>query len=219
MNVIRAVLPVMRKQRSGHVISISSGAGLMGFEFNSACGAAKFGLEGGQRCCSPRSPRSASTPPLPEHLKPYLSNEEEAPAGPKERILNFEPNTTYLLHPDGSRSHNRAISGQAAALAADAFLQAQAEEKAEAANELPPETAAALEAAHDRAIGIALKAAEIADRNKDAAVEAAQAEANGAEQKAAVIYVKRGAWRRAERTRLRPGESIMRASLPASGGP
>jgi NAD(P)-dependent dehydrogenase (short-subunit alcohol dehydrogenase family) len=37
---------VMRKQRSGHIISISSGAGLMGFEFNSAYCAAKFGLEG-----------------------------------------------------------------------------------------------------------------------------------------------------------------------------
>lgn len=46
MNLTRAVLPVMRKQRSGHVISISSGAGLMGFEFNSAYCAAKFGLEG-----------------------------------------------------------------------------------------------------------------------------------------------------------------------------
>ncbi len=46
MNVTRAVLPVMRRQRSGHVISISSGAGLMGFEFNSAYCAAKFGLEG-----------------------------------------------------------------------------------------------------------------------------------------------------------------------------
>jgi NAD(P)-dependent dehydrogenase (short-subunit alcohol dehydrogenase family) len=46
MNVTRAVLPVMRKQRSGHVISISSGAGLMGFAFNSAYCAAKFGLEG-----------------------------------------------------------------------------------------------------------------------------------------------------------------------------
>ena len=46
MNVTRAVLPVMREQRSGHIMSISSGAGLMGFEFNSAYAAAKFGLEG-----------------------------------------------------------------------------------------------------------------------------------------------------------------------------
>ena len=46
MNVTRAVLPVMRKQRSGYILSISSGAGMMGFEFNSAYCAAKFGLEG-----------------------------------------------------------------------------------------------------------------------------------------------------------------------------
>ena len=46
MNVTRVVLPVMRKQRSGHIISISSGAGLLGFEFCSAYAAAKFGLEG-----------------------------------------------------------------------------------------------------------------------------------------------------------------------------
>ena len=46
MNVTRAVLPVMRRQRSGHIMSISSGAGLAGFEFNSAYSAAKFGLEG-----------------------------------------------------------------------------------------------------------------------------------------------------------------------------
>src|SRR3989475_4402699 len=46
MNVPRAVLPVMRKQRSGHIISISSTAGLVGFAFCSAYAAAKFGLEG-----------------------------------------------------------------------------------------------------------------------------------------------------------------------------
>jgi NAD(P)-dependent dehydrogenase (short-subunit alcohol dehydrogenase family) len=46
MNVTRAVLPVMRRQRSGHVISISSSAGLVGFEFCSAYAASKFGLEG-----------------------------------------------------------------------------------------------------------------------------------------------------------------------------
>ncbi len=46
MNVTRAVLPVMRQQRSGHVISISSGAGLMAFEYSSVYAASKFGLEG-----------------------------------------------------------------------------------------------------------------------------------------------------------------------------
>ena len=47
MNVTRAVLPVMRKQRSGHIISISSSAGLAaGFDFVSAYAASKFGLEG-----------------------------------------------------------------------------------------------------------------------------------------------------------------------------
>jgi NAD(P)-dependent dehydrogenase (short-subunit alcohol dehydrogenase family) len=46
MNVTRAVLPVMRKQRSGHIISISSTAGLTSFDFCSAYSASKFGLEG-----------------------------------------------------------------------------------------------------------------------------------------------------------------------------
>src|SRR5436189_3463171 len=47
MNVTRAVLPVMRKQRSGHIITISSSAGLAaGFDHVTAYAAAKFGLEG-----------------------------------------------------------------------------------------------------------------------------------------------------------------------------
>src|SRR5438552_6907184 len=46
MSVTRAVLPVMRKQRSGQIISISSSAGLVGFEFCTAYAASKFGVEG-----------------------------------------------------------------------------------------------------------------------------------------------------------------------------
>jgi short-subunit dehydrogenase len=36
----------MRKQRSGRIISISSSAGLTGFEYCTAYSASKFGLEG-----------------------------------------------------------------------------------------------------------------------------------------------------------------------------
>ena len=46
LNVTRVVLPVMRKQRSGHVVTISSTAGIVGQEFCSAYAASKFGLEG-----------------------------------------------------------------------------------------------------------------------------------------------------------------------------
>src|SRR5438128_1269678 len=53
MNVTRAVLPVMRKQRLGHIISISSTAGLVGFEFGTAYAASKFGLEGWMESLAP----------------------------------------------------------------------------------------------------------------------------------------------------------------------
>ncbi len=46
LNVTRAVLPVMRRQRSGHVVTITSLAGLIGQEFCVAYATSKFGLEG-----------------------------------------------------------------------------------------------------------------------------------------------------------------------------
>jgi len=46
LNVTRAALAVMREQRSGQVITITSAAGLMGQEFCSAYAASKFALEG-----------------------------------------------------------------------------------------------------------------------------------------------------------------------------
>jgi NAD(P)-dependent dehydrogenase (short-subunit alcohol dehydrogenase family) len=46
MNVTRAALPVMRKQRSGLLLTISSTAGIAGQMFCTAYAAAKFGIEG-----------------------------------------------------------------------------------------------------------------------------------------------------------------------------
>ena len=46
LNVTRAVLPIMRKQRGGQVITVTSTAGLIGQEFVVAYAASKFALEG-----------------------------------------------------------------------------------------------------------------------------------------------------------------------------
>ncbi|NHF65606.1 SDR family NAD(P)-dependent oxidoreductase [Xanthomonas hortorum] len=46
MNVTRAVLPVMRQQRSGHVFTVSSVAGLVSVSGSSVYSASKFAVEG-----------------------------------------------------------------------------------------------------------------------------------------------------------------------------
>jgi NAD(P)-dependent dehydrogenase (short-subunit alcohol dehydrogenase family) len=53
MNVTRAVLPVMRKLRSGLVLTISSTAGIAGQLFCTAYAAAKFGIEGWMESLTP----------------------------------------------------------------------------------------------------------------------------------------------------------------------
>lgn len=53
MNVTRAVLPVMRKQRSGLLLTISSTGGIAGQMFCTAYSAAKFGLEGWMESLAP----------------------------------------------------------------------------------------------------------------------------------------------------------------------
>ena len=53
MNVTRAVLPVMRRQHSGLVVTISSTAGIAGQMFCTAYAAAKFGIEGWMESLAP----------------------------------------------------------------------------------------------------------------------------------------------------------------------
>ena len=53
MNVARAALPLMRKQRSGLLLTISSTAGITGGMFCTAYAAAKFGIEGWMESLTP----------------------------------------------------------------------------------------------------------------------------------------------------------------------
>jgi len=53
VNLTRAVLPVMRAQREGLVVTISSTAGIEGGEFLSAYAASKFGVEGWMESLAP----------------------------------------------------------------------------------------------------------------------------------------------------------------------
>ena len=53
MNVTRAALPVLRKQRSGLLLTISSTAGVAGGMFCTAYAAAKFGIEGWMESLTP----------------------------------------------------------------------------------------------------------------------------------------------------------------------
>jgi hypothetical protein len=53
MNVTRAVSPVMRKQRSGLLLTVSSTAGISGGVFCTAYAAAKFGVEGWMKSLAP----------------------------------------------------------------------------------------------------------------------------------------------------------------------
>jgi NAD(P)-dependent dehydrogenase (short-subunit alcohol dehydrogenase family) len=53
VNVARAALPIMRAQRSGLIVTISSTAGIEGGEFLTAYAASKFGVEGWMESLSP----------------------------------------------------------------------------------------------------------------------------------------------------------------------
>jgi NAD(P)-dependent dehydrogenase (short-subunit alcohol dehydrogenase family) len=97
MNVTRAVLPIMRRQRAGHIISISSGAGLSGFEFNSAYAAAKFGLEGWMESLAP----------------------EVAPFGIRTTIVNPGFFRTGLLTPESTTLAEPSIADYAVLLPGD----------------------------------------------------------------------------------------------------
>src|SRR5207244_12870937 len=50
VRVMKAVIPIMRKQRSGIIVNVSSIGGLVGVPLNSAYTGSKFALEGFSEC-------------------------------------------------------------------------------------------------------------------------------------------------------------------------
>ncbi|MBS4218237.1 SDR family NAD(P)-dependent oxidoreductase [Bacillus sp. FJAT-49711] len=109
MNVTRAVLPIMRKQRSGHILAVSSGAGLQGFEFNTAYAASKFGLEGWMESLQPEvEPFGIHTTIVnPGFFRTeLLTNESTTFAEPsieeyKERRIEFQD---FFIHHNGKQA-------------------------------------------------------------------------------------------------------------------
>jgi NAD(P)-dependent dehydrogenase (short-subunit alcohol dehydrogenase family) len=95
MNVTRAVLPVMRKQGSGHVISISSSAGLVGFEFCTAYSASKFGLDGWMESLAPE-------------IAPFGIRTTIVSPGSFRTELLTEQSTTYAEHAVADYAERRA---------------------------------------------------------------------------------------------------------------
>jgi hypothetical protein len=80
VNVTRAALPVMRAQRSGLLVTISSTAGLEGGEFTSAYAASKVGVEGWTESLAPEVAGIFSSPIDGDRKLPTVASRDIAAA-------------------------------------------------------------------------------------------------------------------------------------------
>ena len=147
---------------------------------------------------------------MPASLRGFVvAPSDSLPEESEERFGNYELNVIYSVNSDGSRG--RALRRQVAELSNALAEQEWAEEEARRQGELPEETLAVLQAAHDAAIALETKQLEIYTRDRDAAIAAAQeAAAREAEPaKSPAFFVKRGAlFMRTAKAKLRAGEEI-----------
>lgn len=98
LNVTRAVLPVMRRQRSGQIVSISSTAGVVAGEFASAYGASKFALEGWMEALRPEvAPYGITTTIVEPGFFRTTLLEQESTILPALSIPDYAERTTQIL--------------------------------------------------------------------------------------------------------------------------
>jgi NAD(P)-dependent dehydrogenase (short-subunit alcohol dehydrogenase family) len=118
LNVTRAVLPVLRKQRSGQVITVTSTAGLVGGEFCAAYAASKFALEGWMESLRyDLEPYGISTMAVePGFFRTELLVEGSSTIWPELEIEDYAERTTATI--EAWKSMNGKQGGDPAKLAA-----------------------------------------------------------------------------------------------------
>lgn len=118
LNVTRAVLPVMRRQRSGQVITITSTAAFVGGAFTSAYAASKFALEGWAESLAPEiAPFGISAMTVqPGFFRTELLVEGSSTIWPEVQIDDYAEGTSQTQ--GAFRGMNGQQPGDAAKLAA-----------------------------------------------------------------------------------------------------
>jgi hypothetical protein len=143
---------------------------------------------------------------VPIALRPFIIN-NEVDVGPAESSAGgmFQPGVVYNTDAAGHIVSRRG-QREAARLAREASWQDEVEASAIAANELPPETQAALEDARAVDIALQIKTAEIAQARRDDQEAALRA---GETAKPPELFVRRGAvFMHTAKAKLRPGETV-----------
>ena len=129
---------------------------------------------------------------VPPNLRHLIASDADAEGPPP-----FDPAERNFYSPHLRR--------QARAVRGNIQFQDWAEQEVEAAGKLPPETEEALQAAHDKAIGLVKAQAKF---NQEAADNAYESAVRQAEEVQTQYFVRRGGeMARVERAKLKPGET------------
>ncbi|HSU16167.1 SDR family oxidoreductase [Longimicrobium sp.] len=98
LNVTRAVLPVMRRQRGGQVVTISSTAGVAAGEFTSAYAASKYAVEGWMEALRPEvAPYGITTTVVEPGFFRTRLLEKESTLLPALSIGDYAPRTAEII--------------------------------------------------------------------------------------------------------------------------
>jgi NAD(P)-dependent dehydrogenase (short-subunit alcohol dehydrogenase family) len=119
LNLTRAILPVMRAQRSGHLVTMTSLGGIVGSEFTSAYAASKFALEGWMESITPELKPFGITTTIvePGFFRTELLVEGASTIWPEVHVDDYDESTQQTI--EAWKSMNGKQAGDPAKLAAN----------------------------------------------------------------------------------------------------